>query len=35
LFIVLYHLGVSPHRLHRWYYQPAQRRPERDAMLSS
>ena len=20
LFIVLYHLGVSPHRLHRWYY---------------
>ena len=20
LFILLYHLGVSPHRLHRWYY---------------
>ena len=35
LFIILYNLGVSPHRLHRWYYQTAERRPERDAMLSS
>lgn len=23
LFIVLYNLGVSPHRLHRWYYRDA------------
>jgi hypothetical protein len=23
LFIVLYNLGVSPHRLHRWYYGEA------------
>jgi hypothetical protein len=23
LFIVLYNLGVSPHRLHRWYYRGA------------
>jgi len=23
LFILLYHLGVSPHRLHRWYYREA------------
>jgi rSAM/selenodomain-associated transferase 2 len=23
LFIVLYNLGVSPHRLHRWYYRSA------------
>lgn len=35
LFLVLYHLGVSPHRLHRWYYQSAENRPERDAALSS
>ena len=35
LFIVLYRLGVSPHRLHRWYYQAAENRPERDAALSS
>ncbi len=34
LFIVLYHLGVSPHRLHRWYYS-AKTRPARDAILSS
>lgn len=35
LFIVLYHLGVSPHRLHRWYYRSAESSPERDAALSS
>jgi rSAM/selenodomain-associated transferase 2 len=27
LFIVLYNLGVSPHRLHRWYYGPANQPP--------
>ena len=26
LFIVLYNLGVSPHRLHRWYYRGAEHR---------
>jgi rSAM/selenodomain-associated transferase 2 len=26
LFIVLYNLGVSPHRLHRWYYGSAEHR---------
>jgi len=35
LFIALYHLGVSPHRLHRWYYRGAESSRERDAMLSS
>jgi rSAM/selenodomain-associated transferase 2 len=35
LFILLYHLGVSPHRLHRWYYGAAERPPERDAALQS
>jgi len=35
LFIVLYHLGVSPHRLHRWYYRAAGTRPEPGALLSS
>jgi len=35
LFIVLYHLGVSPHRLHRWYYRSPESRSERDAALSS
>jgi len=35
LFIVLYRLGVSPHRLHRWYYRAAEARPARDAVLSS
>jgi GT2 family glycosyltransferase len=35
LFIVLYNLGVSPHRLHRWYYGAMKRDPERDAVLSS
>ena len=35
LFIILYHLGVSPHRLHRWYYRSAKSRPERDVLLSS
>jgi rSAM/selenodomain-associated transferase 2 len=34
LFIVLYNLGVSPHRLHRWSYRGAERSPERDALLS-
>lgn len=35
LFIVLYNLGVSPHRLHRWYYGTAKSQPARDTMLSS
>jgi rSAM/selenodomain-associated transferase 2 len=35
LFIVLYNLGVSPHRLHRWYYRAAEGSPERDEVLSS
>lgn len=35
LFIVLYHLGVSPHRLHRWYYRGTQKSLEGAAMLSS
>ena len=35
LFIILYHLGVSPHRLHRWYYRGAKNRPERESVLSS
>jgi rSAM/selenodomain-associated transferase 2 len=35
LFIVLYNLGVSPHRLHRWYYRGAEKSLEDAAMLSS
>jgi rSAM/selenodomain-associated transferase 2 len=35
LFIVLYNLGVSPHRLHRWYYGAAKSQPTRDTALSS
>jgi rSAM/selenodomain-associated transferase 2 len=35
LFIVLYHLGVSPHRLHRWYYGAAECSRERNIALSS
>lgn len=35
LFIILYNLGVSPHRLHRWYYRAAESSPQRDTMLSS
>jgi rSAM/selenodomain-associated transferase 2 len=35
LFIVLYHLGVSPHRLHRWYYRSAEKTPGREAIMSS
>jgi rSAM/selenodomain-associated transferase 2 len=35
LFIVLYHVGVSPHRLHRWYYGGAKHRRDQDAVLSS
>jgi rSAM/selenodomain-associated transferase 2 len=34
LFIVLYHVGVSPHRLHRWYYGAANNRPAPEALLS-
>ena len=34
LFIVLYNLGVSPHRLHRWYYGSDNPAP-REKMLSS
>jgi rSAM/selenodomain-associated transferase 2 len=35
LFIVLYQLGVSPHRLHRWYYSGAQNQSRRETALSS
>jgi hypothetical protein len=35
LFIVLYHLGVSPHRLHRWYYRSTTNSATRDTVLSS
>ena len=35
LFIVLYNLGVSPHRLHRWYYGAQKSKPARAALLSS
>ena len=35
LFIVLYNLGVSPHRLHRWYYGSGKSQRKRDAILSS
>jgi rSAM/selenodomain-associated transferase 2 len=34
LFIVLYRLGVSPHRLHRWYYRDAETQ-KRGVLLSS
>lgn len=34
-FIVLYNLGVSPHRLHRWYYRGAEKNPECDTVLSA
>ena len=34
LFIVLYKLGVSPHRLHRWYYGGAKRLSPRETALS-
>lgn len=35
LFIVLYNLGVSPHRLHRWYYGETESGPAREKALSS
>lgn len=35
LFIVLYKLGVSPHRLHRWYYGAAKNQSERETAMSS
>ena len=35
LFIVLYNFGVSPHRLHRWYYHAAENSPKRDVLPSS
>ena len=35
LFILLYNLGVSPHRLHHWYYGATESTRERDALLSS
>ncbi|MEN3370353.1 MAG: hypothetical protein V7609_2496 [Verrucomicrobiota bacterium] len=35
LFIVLYNLGVSPHRLHRWYYGSANNSSKRETALSS
>jgi rSAM/selenodomain-associated transferase 2 len=34
LFIVLYNVGVSPHRLHRWYYRAAEKNSECDTALS-
>ena len=35
LFIVLYNFGVSPHRLHRWYYGSAKNEITRDTVASS
>ncbi len=35
LFIALYHLGVSPHRLHRWYYGSGTNSATRHTVLSS
>jgi rSAM/selenodomain-associated transferase 2 len=35
LFIVLYNLGVSPHRLHRWYYGDAANTESRPAAMTS
>lgn len=35
LFIVLYKLGVSPHRLHRWYYRGAKSSSPREIAMSS
>jgi rSAM/selenodomain-associated transferase 2 len=35
LFIALYNLGVSPHRLHRWYYGETESRLDREKALSS
>jgi rSAM/selenodomain-associated transferase 2 len=32
LFIVLYNLGVSPHRLHRWYYGDDRSTPENSSL---
>ena len=35
LFIFLYHFGVSPHRLHRWYYRGEKNQSPRETALSS
>jgi GT2 family glycosyltransferase len=35
LFIVLYSLGVSPHRLHRWYYRAASDQALREKAVSA
>lgn len=35
LFIVLYNLGVSPHRLHRWYYRDAANADRRPAAVTT
>ncbi len=35
LFIVLYNLGVSPYRLHRWYYGKTEDQPARPTAMSS
>jgi hypothetical protein len=35
LFIVLYNLGVSPHRLHRWYYGKDKGVPETDSSVAA
>jgi rSAM/selenodomain-associated transferase 2 len=35
LFIVLYNLGVSPHRLHRWYYGETKRAPDNNSPVAA
>jgi hypothetical protein len=35
LFIVLYKLGVSPHRLHRWYYSGARKASQNDSPVAA
>jgi hypothetical protein len=35
LFIVLYNLGVSPHRLHRWYYGGRKSPPQNDSSVAA
>ena len=35
LFIVLYNLGVSPHRLHRWYYSSAKNPSNRPSSVAA
>ena len=35
IFLLLFKMGVSPHRLHRWYYRAAKSETARDTVLSS